>query len=72
MRIAENGVHGEKLPINELNPCFKVEFDNFYGLLCGKNQRLSYEDLIAPVFVLNAIKRSLDSGKEEKVNKFEL
>lgn len=72
MRIAENGVHGEELPINELNPCFKMEFNSFYGLLCGEKQRLSYEDFIAPVFVLNAIQRSLDSGNEEKINKFEV
>ena len=72
MRVAENGVHGEELPINELNPCFKMEFNSFYGLLCGEKQRLSYEDFIAPVFVLNAIQRSLDSGNEEKVDKFEL
>ena len=72
MRIAENGVHGEELPINELNPCFKMEFNIFYGLLSGEKQRLSYEDFIAPVFVLNAIQRSLDSGNEEKINKFEV
>ena len=72
MRVAENGVHGEELPINELNPCFKMEFNSFYGLLCGEKQRLSYEDFIAPVFVLNAIQRSLDSGNEEKINKFEV
>ena len=72
MRVAENGVYGEELPINELNPCFKMEFNSFYGLLCGEKQRLSYEDFIAPVFVLNAIQRSLDSGNEEKINKFEV
>ncbi len=72
MRVAENGVHGEELPINELNPCFKMEFNSFYGLLCGEKQRLSYEDFIAPVFVLNAIQRSLESGNEEKINKFEV
>ena len=72
MRVAENGVHGEELPINELNPCFKMEFNIFYGLLSGEKQRLSYEDFIAPVFVLNAIQRSLDSGNEEKINKFEV
>ena len=72
MRIAENGVHGEELPINKLNPCFKMEFNSFYGLLCGEKQRLSYEDFIAPVFVLNAIQRSLESGNEEKINKFEV
>ena len=72
MRIAENAVHGEELPINEFNPCFKAEFNSFYGLLRGEKQRVSYEDFIAPVFVLNAIQRSLDSGNEEKINKFEV
>ena len=56
MRIAENGVHGEELPINELNPCFKMEFNSFYGLLCGEKQRLSYEDFIAPVLCLMQFK----------------
>ncbi len=72
MRVAENGVHGEELSITENNPCFKIEFSEFYGLLNGKEQRRSYEDFIAPVFVLNAIKKSLDAGEEIRVEKFEI
>ena len=72
MRVSEHHVHGDEFPIKEDSPCFKIELEEFYGLLCGEKQRLSYEDFIAPVFVLNAIQRSLDSGNEEKINKFEV
>lgn len=68
-RSSEEGIHGENFP---LETCFKAEFDEYYSLLCGGEQKKSYEDFIAPVFVLNAIKRSLDSGKEEKVNEYTL
>ena len=72
MRVSEHHVHGGEFPIKENSPCFKIELEEFYGLLCGDKQRLSYENFIAPVFVLNAIQKSLDTGKEELVNKFEL
>lgn len=68
-RSSEEGIHGENFP---LDTCFKTEFDDYYSLLCGGEQKKSYKDFIAPVFVLNAIKRSLDSGKEEKVNEYKL
>ena len=68
-RSSEEGIHGENFP---LDTCFKTEFDDYYSLLCGGAQKKSYKDFIAPVFVLNAIKRSLDSGKEEKVNEYKL
>ncbi len=47
---------------------FVSEFNEFYAMLKGGKQPHSYEDLIAPVFVLNAMNRSLLSGKEEAVN----
>ena len=47
---------------------FQKEFQEFHDLLLGKPQKQSYEDFFAPVFILNAIFRSLESGKEEKVN----
>ena len=68
-RSSEEGVHGENFP---LDICFKKEFDEYYSLLCGGEQKKSYEDFIAPVYVLNAIKRSLDSGKEETVNRYKI
>ena len=47
------------------NPCFFKEFDEFYDLVKGDNQRISYEDFIAPVFVMNAVKRSFEQGGKE-------
>lgn len=47
---------------------FQKEFQEFHDLLHGKPQKQSYEDFFAPVFILNAISRSMESGKEEKVN----
>ena len=48
---------------------FDHEFVEFANLLKGEEQPRSYNDFIAPVFVLNAIFRSMTSGKEEKVNR---
>lgn len=41
------------------------EFGEFYKLLAGEEQTVSYKDFISPVFIMNAIERSLNSGKEE-------
>lgn len=71
-RISEKGTNGGDFPVVTDSECFLAEFDEFYEILKGAPQRISYEDFIAPVFVLNAIKRSLVSGKEEKVRSFEL
>ena len=51
--------------------CFAVEFEEFYKLLKGEKQRQTYKEFIAPIFILNAMSRSLESGKEEIVNKTE-
>lgn len=51
---------------------FTREFQEISGLMDGKAQSLSYEEFIAPVFVMNAISRSMESGREEPVNKFEI
>lgn len=51
--------------------CFEKEFMGFYRLLKGQPQTQSYEDFFAPVYVLNAIYRSMESGKEEKVRRDE-
>lgn len=45
------------------------EFHEYYNLLLGKPQSQSYEDLFAPVFIMNAIERSLESGHEEPVHR---
>ena len=72
MRVSENHVKGSEFPITGDSPCFKIEFDEFYTLLSGGEQRRSYEDFIAPVFVMNAINRSITDGGEVAVRKFEI
>ena len=44
------------------------ELKEYYDILHGGERKMSTEDFLAPVFVANAIKRSIDSGKEEAVN----
>lgn len=46
---------------------FPVELRLFADLLNGGEQKVSYEDFAAPVFVIDAIIRAIDSGKEETV-----
>ena len=72
MRVSEHHVHGAEFPITEESECFKAEFDEFYSLLKGGEQRLSYEDFIAPVFVMNAVNQSLESKREVVVREFEI
>ena len=75
--VAENyeyaaGINCEKLAKYEsysLEGCFEKEFSAFYNLLTGGEPEENCEDFIAPVFILNAIDRSIKSGNEEKVNK---
>lgn len=72
MRVSEHHVNGSEFPITGESDCFKVEFDEFYSLLKGGEQRLSYKDFIAPVFVMNAVKQSLESNREVAVREFEI
>ena len=69
VRYAEKGEQGGSV---DLKDAFDREFDEFYKLLLGEEQRISYEDFISPVFIMNAIERSLDSGNEEKVKEFNI
>ena len=48
---------------------FKNEFMEFYNVLTGGAQKHSYEDFFAPVYVINALKRAIESGCEEKVHR---
>ncbi len=67
-RMAEKTVNSAEIP--STNAWFSEEFKEFYALLGGGEQPCTYEDFIAPVFVMNAIARSMESGKEEAVNRF--
>lgn len=61
----ENG--SEHAVCDLLNDHFLEEFMNYYNILKGGEMHQSYEDFFAPVFILNAIVRSIESGKCEKV-----
>ena len=68
----KNGNAGGEFPVKSSSPCFSIEFDSFVSLLRGDKMKTTYRDFIAPVFVMNALDRSLVSGREECVNSFEL
>ena len=59
------GILGGKVDTSTI---FIDEFNCFYKLLKGEDQEADPKDFIAPVFVINAILRSLEGGEEEKVN----
>ena len=69
-RMAESDAHSFIIPSTE--DWFYEEFKEFYGLLSGEAQTVTYEEFISPVFIMNAIQRSLVSGKEEAVGRIEL
>ena len=71
-RQSSEGVHGEILDVTGASPCFRLEFEAFYDLLLGGKQKVTYENFIAPVFAMNAICRSLASGKTEKLTEYEV
>lgn len=46
---------------------FKMEFEEFYQLLLGGEMQQSYRDFIAPVFLADAMIKSIDTGDVVKV-----
>lgn len=71
-RMAEKGASGGRIPNDISKEWYYKEFKEFYDLLSDDAEGVNYADFIAPVFVLNAIDRSLKSGKEEKVREIVL
>ncbi len=69
-RMSENGTSSYE--ISNSHDWYYPEFSEFYGLLNGGEQSASYESFASPVFVINAIERSLISGKEEPVGRLTL
>jgi len=45
------------------------EFTEYYNILKGNKQPQSYDDFFAPVYIINALERSLNSGNEEIVKR---
>ncbi len=71
-RCSENCVKGGTFIGGLGGVCYGREFEEYYKLLQGGEQPVSYNDFIKAVFVLNAIARSLENGKEESVETYEI
>ncbi len=68
LRCASDVNQGGPIILGGDNPSPKIEFNEFYELLSGGEQISSWNDLAAPVFILNALDRAMKSGKEEPVS----
>ncbi len=62
----EKEMEGSTIPLGNVTA---QEFHDFYDLLQGKPQSQSCADMFAPVFIMNAIDRAIQSGAEEPVHK---
>ncbi len=69
-RMTEEGVSSQVIPSSR--DWYYSEFSEFYSLLNGGEQPASYESFASPVFILNAIERSFESGKEEPVGRLNI
>lgn len=57
---------------DDLGDCFYHEFAEYHNILNGGEQRATYEEFASPVFIMNAIFRSLESGRTEDVRRIVL
>jgi predicted dehydrogenase len=71
VRYAEKDTQGGIVDISD-KKAFYNEFEKFYKLLCGEAQKISYDDFISPVFIMNAIERSMQTKKEEAVKEYKV
>ena len=64
-RMAEKASKSFEIPTT--SDWYYREFKEFAEILCGGDQTCTYEEFISPVFIMNAIERSLESGKAEEI-----
>ena len=62
----ENDLVAKKITLENVSA---REFAEFYTILTGGEQPQSYDEFFAPVYFMNALHRSLSSGKEEKIKR---
>lgn len=67
-RHSEKDVKSGRIASGVGNEWIFNEFMDYYNLLSGGESCVSKEDFVAPVFVANAVLRSINSGKEEAVH----
>ena len=63
---AENGIFTEPCELHSY--AFERQLDDMHDLLAGGAMKESYDDFIRPVFILEALEKSLRSGKIEPVH----
>jgi hypothetical protein len=66
--MTEKATLGGEIHPDEKNDLLLKQFSEFNSLLHGGEQRTTYDRLIAPIFIMNAIKRSIDNGTEQTIN----
>ena len=66
-RMSETHEEGYTLSASE--DWYRAEFREFCSILSGEREGISYESLISPVYIMNAILRSVESGREEFIHK---
>ena len=64
-RMAEKSSKSFEIPTT--TDWYYREFKEFAEILHGGEQTCTHEEFISPVFIMNAIMRSLESGKEEEI-----
>ena len=64
-RMAEKASKSFEIPTT--TDWYYREFKEFAEILDGGEQTCTYEEFISPVFIMNAIMRSLESGKAEEL-----
>lgn len=62
--LMQNAVCAQPIDISD---CYALEAEEFAQLVNGGDMPETFEELIAPVCVMDAIVRSLESGSEEKI-----
>lgn len=71
--VSVYGLTGARSELLTFTPdSFRHEMNDMHDLLAGKEMKKSYESFITPVFIMNTILRSLESGKWEKLPKIKI
>lgn len=67
--FTNEGTAFKEITVTGGEKCFEDHFEEFYDTLMSNENKTDYTEFIAPVFILNAINKSLNSGKEEVVRR---
>ncbi len=67
-RMAEKATKSFDIPTT--TDWYYREFKEFHEILNGGEQKCTYAEFISPVFIMNAIMRSLENGKEETIRTY--